>query len=149
MSGTYTVYTDGACRGNPGPGGWGAVIVGPDGYLHKEIFGGSVDTTNNRMELQAAVETLEFLPAGSRIEIWTDSRYLRDGITSWIRRWELNGWRTANRKPVRNADLWRRLAALAQTHKVDWNWLRGHAGHWLNERADALATGAIPQGRAR
>lgn len=148
MSGPYKVYTDGSCRGNPGPGGWGAVIVGPDGAVQKELSGGAEETTNNRMELQAAVATLEFLPPGSCIEIWTDSRYLRDGITSWIRRWERNGWRTTNRKPVRNAELWRRLVALEQAHSVTWHWLRGHAGHPRNERADRLATAATPPGVA-
>ena len=131
------IHTDGACSGNPGPGGWGAILEF-DGS-EKELFGGARDTTNNRMELTAAIEALSALKRPCTVELHTDSQYLRQGITQWIRGWKRNGWRTADRKPVKNVDLWQALDALIGVHKVDWRWVRGHAGHDLNERADELA----------
>jgi ribonuclease HI len=135
------VYTDGACDPNPGPGGWAAILV----YSSREkvLTGGHPATTNNRMELQAASAALEALKRPCRVEIYTDSEYLRRGITEWLPRWIANGWRTAGRKPVRNKDLWRRLKTLAEVHHVTWRWIRGHAGHPFNERADRLAWQAI------
>lgn len=135
-----TIYTDGACVGNPGPGGWGAVIITPS--QQRELSGRFRHTTNNRMEMRAAIEALDALEAPSRVAIYTDSDYLRMGITSWIHGWQRNGWRTAARKPVKNADLWRRLLRSQQRHEaggVTWHWVRGHAGNKLNERADRLA----------
>jgi len=142
MSGTKhepiaRLYTDGACRGNPGPGGWGALLLW-DGH-RKELHGGEPATTNNRMELTAAIEALRALKGPCVIELHTDSEYLRNGITKWIHGWKRNGWKTSDRKPVKNADLWQALEAETGTHDIDWRWLRGHAGHDLNERADALA----------
>lgn len=135
------IYTDGACSGNPGPGGWGAVLA-YDGH-RKELSGGEPETTNNRMEILAAIRALEALKRRSLVELHTDSRYLRDGITDWIRKWKTNGWRTAAKKPVKNVDLWQRLDALIAEHDVTWHWVRGHAGHPENERADELARQAI------
>ena len=132
-----TIHTDGACSGNPGPGGWGAILSFRG--QEKELSGGAPDTTNNRMELTAAIEALSALKRQSSADIHTDSQYLRHGITQWIRNWKRNGWRTADRKPVKNADLWQKLDALIATHDVRWHWVRGHAGHDLNERADELA----------
>lgn len=140
------IFTDGACSGNPGPGGWGAILRA--GGREKELSGGEAETTNNRMELMAAIAALEALRRPSRVRLHTDSRYLRDGITSWIVRWKRNGWKTADRKPVKNVDLWRRLDTLVETHTVEWHWVRGHAGHPENERADALARNAIAAIRA-
>jgi ribonuclease HI len=131
------IHTDGACSGNPGPGGWGAILEF-DGRK-KELFGGEAHTTNNRMELSAAIEALKALKKPSQVEVHTDSEYLRNGITKWIHGWKKNGWRTADRKPVKNADLWQALDALILLHGVSWHWVRGHAGHDLNERADELA----------
>ena len=131
------IYTDGACSGNPGPGGWGVLFVRGD--KEHESFGGVAETTNNRMELTAALEALMTLTKASRIRLHTDSTYVRDGITKWITRWKSNGWRTAARKPVKNADLWRRLDEARQRHDIEWLWVRGHKGHPGNERADALA----------
>jgi ribonuclease HI len=131
------IHTDGACSGNPGPGGWGAILEF-DG-VEKEISGGAPDTTNNRMELTAAIEALSALKRPCTVELHTDSEYLRNGITQWINGWKRNGWKTRERKPVKNADLWQALDALVQTHKVEWHWVRGHAGHDINERADELA----------
>jgi ribonuclease HI len=131
------IYTDGACSGNPGPGGWGALLV--SGSHEKEIYGGESATTNNRMELTAAVEALQLLKAPSEVHIHTDSRYLKDGVTQWIQRWQANGWRTSDKKAVKNEDLWRRLITAMGEHRVQWHWVRGHAGHVQNERADALA----------
>jgi ribonuclease HI len=131
------IHSDGACSGNPGPGGWGAILQF-DGR-EKELFGGAPATTNNRMELTAAIEALSALTRPSTVELHTDSQYLRLGITQWIRGWKRNGWRTADRKPVKNVDLWRALDTLIARHKVAWHWVRGHAGHDLNERADELA----------
>lgn len=131
------IYTDGACRGNPGPGGWGALLRFAG--VEKEISGGEADTTNNRMELTAAIAALETLKRPVKARIHTDSVYLRDGITKWIHAWKTRGWRTADRKPVKNVDLWRRLDAAAAGHEVEWRWIKGHAGHPDNERADGLA----------
>jgi len=134
------IWTDGACRGNPGPGGWGAVLR--FNGVEKELSGGERDTTNNRMELMAAIQALETLKRACRVRVTTDSNYVRQGITEWLPRWRANGWRTAARKPVKNADLWQRLADAAERHEVKWFWVRGHSGHPENERADRLATAA-------
>ncbi|GGB44178.1 ribonuclease H [Tistrella bauzanensis] len=136
-------FTDGACSGNPGPGGWGVVLRW--GELEREMNGGEAQTTNNRMELMAAIEALRALKRPTTIRIWTDSTYVRDGITKWIHGWKRNGWKTAAKAPVKNADLWQQLDELARAHKVDWQWVRGHDGHPENERADALARGGIPK----
>jgi len=139
--GTIDIFTDGACRGNPGPGGWGVVLR--SGALEKELSGAEAQTTNNRMELTAAIMALEALRRPSRVRLHTDSIYLKDGITRWIHGWKKNGWRTSDRKPVKNVDLWQRLEAALAPHDVDWHWVRGHDGHAENERADALARGAL------
>jgi len=131
------IYSDGACSGNPGPGGWGAILISGD--HRKEISGGEALTTNNRMELLAAISALEALKKRSEVELWTDSAYVRNGITAWIHGWKKNGWRTADKKPVKNAELWQKLDALRDKHQVAWHWLKGHAGHPENERADELA----------
>jgi ribonuclease HI len=131
------IYTDGACSGNPGPGGWGAVLR-YGGHL-KEIHGGDRSTTNNRMELMEAIQALESLKRPSTVQLYTDSKYLLDGITKWLPGWERNGWKTASRQPVKNADLWRRLVEAKQPHKVTWHWVKGHEGDPGNERADQLA----------
>ncbi|GII80513.1 ribonuclease H [Sphaerisporangium rufum] len=131
------IYTDGACSGNPGPGGWGAVLR--YGRVEKELHGGEPLTTNNRMELTAAIVALEALTRPVTVRLYTDSTYVRDGITRWLAGWKRNGWRTAARQPVKNADLWQRLDAAARVHQVEWLWVRGHSGHPENERADALA----------
>jgi ribonuclease HI len=131
------IHTDGACSGNPGPGGWGAVLVCGD--RRKELNGGEPMTTNNRMELTAAIRALEALKAPSEVDLHTDSNYLRSGITSWIKTWKKNGWRTADRKPVRNSELWQRLEAACARHHMHWHWVKGHNGDVENERADALA----------
>ena len=131
------IHTDGACSGNPGPGGWGVILE--SGSRRKELKGGEPLTTNNRMELTAAIEALEVLKAPSEVDLYTDSNYLRDGITSWIKGWRNNGWRTADRKPVKNAELWERLERAAYRHTVRWHWVKGHVGHDANERADELA----------
>ncbi len=141
--GIAEVYTDGACSGNPGPGGWGAVL-GWQGKT-REISGGEAATTNNRMELMAAIAALESLTRPVTVRIHTDSTYVKDGITQWIHRWKRNGWKTANKKPVKNEDLWRRLDAALARHDVSWHWVKGHAGHPGNERADALARDAVPR----
>jgi ribonuclease HI len=135
-------YTDGACSGNPGPGGWGAVLVARRGETvlkERELSGGEPATTNNRMELMAAIAVLEVLARPSTITLVTDSVYLRDGVTRWLHGWKRNGWTTSAKKPVKNEDLWRRLDAAAAPHRVSWDWVKGHAGHAENERADALA----------
>jgi len=137
MTGTVEIFTDGACSGNPGPGGWGAILS--SGAHRKEIFGGEPHTTNNRMELMAAIQALETLKRPCTVELYTDSGYLRGGITSWLTTWKRNGWKTADRKPVKNVELWQRLEAAASAHKITWHWVRGHAGHPMNERADELA----------
>jgi ribonuclease HI len=138
----FFAYTDGACSGNPGPGGWGAVLVARDGETvlkERLLKGGEAQTTNNRMELMAAIAALEALGRPTAITVVTDSAYLRDGVSRWIHGWRRNGWRTAEGKPVKNEDLWRRLDAAAAAHDVTWEWVKGHAGHVENERADALA----------
>ncbi len=132
------IFTDGACKGNPGPGGWGAILRVPGGR-ERELSGGESPTTNNRMELMAAIEALNALKRPCRVELHTDSVYLRDGITKWIHGWRKNGWRTANRKPVKNAELWQALLDAAEPHRVAWHWVKAHNGHAENERADALA----------
>ena len=134
---TIEIFTDGACSGNPGPGGWG-VLLRWRGH-EKELYGGVGKTTNNRMELMAAIRGIETLKPGSRVVLVTDSAYVRDGITEWIHSWKRNGWKTAAKKPVKNEDLWRRLDAALADHEVEWRWVRGHTGHADNERADALA----------
>jgi len=135
------IFTDGACSGNPGPGGWGAILIYGD--HRKEILDGEAETTNNRMELMAAIKALEALKKPSRVELHTDSSYLKNGITGWIVRWKANGWRTANKKPVKNVELWQRLDKARARHQIDWRWVRGHAGHPDNERADELAREAM------
>ena len=137
------IFTDGACSGNPGPGGWGAILRA--GKHEKEISGGERSTTNNRMELTAAIEALNALKQPSHVVLHTDSRYVKDGLTQWMARWKANGWKTADKKPVKNAELWRALDAAASRHTVDWRWVAGHSGHDGNERADALARSAIPE----
>jgi ribonuclease HI len=137
------IFTDGACSGNPGPGGWGALLRW--GAHEKELMGGEAATTNNRMELMAAIAALESLKRPSRVRLHTDSLYLKDGITRWIHGWKAKGWRTADRKPVKNVDLWQRLDAALTGHQVEFLWVRGHAGHAENERADALARAGIRQ----
>ncbi len=144
MSGDRVIiHTDGACSGNPGPGGWGAILQWNSHT--RELKGGEAHTTNNRMELMAAIMALEALKRDCMVEVHTDSQYLRDGITKWIHGWKRNGWRTADKKPVKNAELWQRLEAALAKHKVSWHWVRGHAGHDLNERADELARAAIAE----
>jgi ribonuclease HI len=140
------IHTDGACSGNPGPGGWGAILT--YGEHEKELKGGEPHTTNNRMELMAAISALEALKRSSTVEMHTDSKYVQDGISKWIHGWKRNGWRTADKKPVKNVDLWQRLDAAIQKHHVRWHWVKGHAGHELNERADRLAVEAIAAIRA-
>lgn len=137
MTGRVSIWTDGACSGNPGPGGWGAILR-YDGH-ERELKGGEALTTNNRMELTAAIEALEALKRRCAVSMHTDSQYLRSGVTEWLGAWQRNGWRTAARKPVKNEDLWRRLAAATERHDIRWTWVRGHAGEELNERADKLA----------
>ena len=137
MSGTVEIYTDGACKGNPGAGGWGAVLR-YDGTL-RELYGGEAHTTNNRMELTAVIRALEALKRRCRVRLHTDSQYVKHGITEWIHAWKKRGWRTADRKPVKNEDLWRRIDELAAEHEIEWIWVRGHTGHPGNERADELA----------
>ena len=131
------VYTDGACSGNPGPGGWGAILMYGD--KRKELHGGEAVTTNNRMELMAAIGALEALKRPCHVELHTDSKYLQDGISKWIKGWKRNGWLTADKKPVKNMELWQRLDEARKVHKVEWKWVKGHAGHAENERADELA----------
>ena len=131
------IYTDGACSGNPGPGGWGAILMWGD--HRKELSGGESPTTNNRMELMAAISALEALKRPSKVELHTDSNYVKNGVTAWIHGWKKNGWKTADKKPVKNAELWQRLDTARKAHDVDWRWVKGHAGHVENERADELA----------
>jgi ribonuclease HI len=137
------IYTDGACRGNPGPGGWGALMRVGD--REREIYGGESATTNNRMELTAAIRALEALKRRCTVALYSDSKYLRDGITKWLPDWKGRGWKTADRKPVKNRDLWEQLDVLAAAHDVEWHWVRGHDGHPENERADALANRGIDE----
>ena len=143
MSEIVEIHTDGACRGNPGPGGWGA-ILNFDGH-EKCLSGAEADTTNNRMELLAAIYALEALKRRCRVRLVTDSQYVRNGITKWMASWKRNNWRAAGRAPVKNVDLWKRLDATASRHDVDWVWVKGHSGHPGNERADALARDAIDE----
>ena len=131
------IFTDGACKGNPGPGGWGAILR--SNGKERELSGGESMTTNNRMELMAAIEALNALKKPCHVQLWTDSNYVRDGITKWIHGWRRNGWRTADKKPVKNAELWQALLEASEPHRIDWHWVKGHAGHPENERADALA----------
>lgn len=137
MTPKVIIFTDGACRGNPGPGGWGAVMI--YGGREKELCGGELETTNNRMELMGAIQALETLNRPCKVELHTDSQYVKNGITQWISGWKARGWRTADKSPVKNEDLWKRLDAARARHEVDWRWVKGHAGHELNERADRLA----------
>jgi ribonuclease HI len=139
------IFTDGACSGNPGPGGWGAILRWRGN--ERELSGGETPTTNNRMELMAAIEGLKALKRPGHVRVWTDSVYVRDGITKWIHGWKRSGWKTADKKPVKNVDLWQALLAAAEPHEIEWRWIKGHAGHPENERADALARGAIASGR--
>ena len=141
-TGIVEIFTDGACSGNPGPGGWGAILRWNG--TEKELSGGEAETTNNRMEMMAAIEALESLKRPVKARLHTDSQYLKGVITLWINNWKRNGWKTAARKPVKNADLWRRLEQAAAAHDVEWHWVRGHMGHPENERADELARNAIP-----
>lgn len=138
-----TVYTDGACKGNPGPGGWGALLI--FGEREKELFGGEPTTTNNRMELMAAIRALEALKRPCTVDLYTDSQYVRNGITSWLANWKARGWRTAAREPVKNEDLWRRLDEARNRHQVQWHWVKGHADDPLNHRVDALANAGVPR----
>ena len=140
--GAVEIYTDGACRGNPGPGGWGALLRANG--REKELWGREAGTTNNRMELMAAIRALEALKRPSRVKLYTDSLYVMKGITTWIHDWKRRGWRTAEKKPVKNEDLWRELDALAAKHEIEWHWVKGHNGHPENERADQLANKGIP-----
>lgn len=142
-----TIYTDGACRGNPGAGGWGAVLLWND--HERELWGGEFDTTNNRMELTAAIEALQALQGSRSVDLHTDSVYVRDGITRWIHDWRRRGWRTASRKPVKNQDLWQQLDAITGQHEVNWHWVKGHAGDAGNERADLLANRGLDELLAR
>ncbi len=137
MTNRVKAYTDGACSGNPGPGGWGVILV--FGEHRKELCGGELLTTNNRMELMAAIMVLESLSRACDVDLYTDSQYLRDGIMSWIHGWKRNGWKTAAKKPVKNDDLWKRLDTARERHNIEWHWVKGHAGHDMNERADELA----------
>ncbi len=141
------IFTDGACSGNPGPGGWGAVLRYKG--VEKELSGGAAATTNNRMEMMAAIAALEALKRPSRVRLTTDSVYLKDGITKWIHAWKKRGWKTAAKKPVKNVDLWQRLERALEGHEVDWRWIKGHAGHPENERADALARSGIGRPQVR
>jgi len=141
------IFTDGACRGNPGPGGWAALLR--TGGKEREISGGEAHSTNNRMELVAAIQALEALKKPCRVALYTDSNYVRDGITKWVHNWQRNGWRTADRKPVKNAELWQALIDAAAPHRVEWHWVKGHSGHPENERADALACAAADQAKRK
>jgi ribonuclease HI len=147
VSDAVDIFTDGACKGNPGPGGWGAVLR--FGTHVKELHGGEAGTTNNRMELTAVIRALEALTRPCRVRLHTDSQYVQKGITAWIIDWKRRGWRTADKKPVKNADLWRRLDELAAGHQIEWIWVKGHAGHPGNERADALANLGVSQAGSR
>lgn len=137
------VFTDGACRGNPGPGGWGAILRYQG--RERELYGAEADTTNNRMEMMAAIQALETLTRPCRVELLTDSQYVKQGITTWLAGWKRRNWRTANGQPVKNQDLWERLDALVRKHEVEWFWVRGHTGHAENERADGLANRGIDE----
>jgi ribonuclease HI len=147
MSGPgVTIFTDGSCRGNPGPGGWGAVLIA--GENERDLWGGAPATTNNRMELTAAIEALNALKRPCRVELHTDSQYVKNGITQWLRQWKARGWRTLSKGAVKNEDLWRLLDEASARHEIDWRWVKGHAGHPLNERADALARRGMEEAEA-
>ncbi|WP_411288211.1 ribonuclease HI [Phenylobacterium sp.] len=146
MTPKVVIYTDGACSGNPGPGGWGAVLI--SGGHRKDIWGGEPATTNNRMEMMAAIQALESLKKPCDVDLHTDSKYVQDGITKWIHGWKARSWKTADRKPVKNEDLWKRLDEARLRHKVNWLWVKGHAGHELNEHADALAGRGCEEAKA-
>ena len=146
MTPDVVIFTDGACSGNPGPGGWGAILTA--GVHERELCGGEAHTTNNRMEMMAANRALEALKRPCRVELHTDSQYLRQGITEWLAGWKARGWRTAAKAPVKNEDLWRELDEARARHTVDWRWIKGHAGHPMNERADALARKGLTEARA-
>jgi len=137
------IYTDGACRGNPGPGGWGVLLC--DGAGERELYGADAKTTNNRMELMAAIQGLEALTETRQVALITDSQYVKNGITQWLANWKRKGWLTANKKPVKNIDLWQRLDEIASRHDIDWQWVKGHSGHVENERADQLANRGIDE----
>ena len=137
------IYADGACKGNPGPGGWGAIVRA--GGNEKELFGGEPQTTNNRMELTAVIRALDALKHPSEVEVYTDSQYVQKGISEWLHAWKRRGWRTADKKPVKNVDLWQELERAAARHRVSWHWVKGHAGHPENERADALANRGVEE----
>ena len=147
MTPEVVIYTDGACSGNPGPGGWGALLI--FGGHRKDICGGEPDTTNNRMELMAAIQALEALTKPCKVELHTDSTYVMKGISEWIHNWKKRGWKTADKKPVKNEDLWRRLDQARLRHEVDWRWVKGHAGHEFNEHADALAGRGLKEALAK
>ncbi len=136
------IYSDGACKGNPGPGGWGALLT--SGSHRKEIFGGELQTTNNRMELRAVIESLRLLKRPSAVRIYTDSQYVQKGVNEWMASWKARGWRTADKKPVKNVDLWQELEPLLARHHIEWRWVKGHAGNPGNERADQLANAGVP-----
>jgi ribonuclease HI len=146
MTPDVVIYTDGACSGNPGPGGWGAILTSGD--HQRELCGGELHTTNNRMEIMAAIRALQALKRPCQVELHTDSQYLRQGITEWLPGWKARGWKTAAKAPVKNEDLWRELDEARARHKVDWRWVKGHAGHPMNERADALARKGLAERRA-
>lgn len=143
MNEVVEIFSDGACRGNPGPGGWGVLLR--LGGAEKELWGGEAATTNNRMELTAVIRALEALRRPTRARLYTDSQYVQKGISEWVHSWKRRGWRTADKKPVKNVDLWKRLDELAGLHDIEWHWVKGHAGHPENERADRLANRGIPQ----
>ncbi|MDT7836661.1 ribonuclease HI [Aquabacterium sp. OR-4] len=147
MTERVVIYTDGACKGNPGPGGWGAWLRW--GEHEKELFGGEPNTTNNRMELTAVIEALALLKRRTPVAVYTDSEYVKNGITTWIHNWKRRGWRTADNKPVKNDDLWKRLDGLVAEHELQWHWVRGHAGDPGNERADQLANRGVESLRGR
>jgi ribonuclease HI len=144
MNETIEIYTDGACKGNPGPGGWGALLKW--GGHEKELWGGESSTTNNRMELTAVIEALKAIRRREPVVVYTDSQYVQKGVTEWMKSWKARGWKTADRKPVKNIDLWQQLDELLAGHHVGWRWVRGHSGHDGNERADALANRGVPRG---
>ncbi len=141
MTTEIEIYTDGACKGNPGPGGWGALLL--SGPHRKELYGGELETTNNQMELRAAIEGLRALKSPSKVRLYTDSKYVKNGIESWISNWKKNNWKTSARKPVKNVELWRALDAMCQSHEVSWRWVKGHSGHVENDIADALANKGV------
>lgn len=147
MTNQVVIYSDGACKGNPGPGGWGAVLE--YGTARKLLHGGEMVTTNNRMELMAAIESLATLRRPCKVALYTDSQYMRKGITEWLANWKRNGWLTAARKPVKNADLWQRLDEVAKPHDISWHWVKGHSGHPGNELADQLANKGVDEVRLR